>query len=165
MRPFFATMEKSTIHAMFFSEKSRRHIILFLLRIVLNIQKYYKDFCECAGPHTNCYVRTYARNEKNSAHELYENCLNLDFLTKCQPTLHGQVCFLYDHSPHFAVTIFKREFFYKRKCFLTGNIIKISLEAACSKWENGKIKQITRSHCRVVIDSLDKNVHRSNSHI
>lgn len=158
-------MEKSTIHAMFFSERSRRHIVLFLLRIVLNIQKYYKDFCECAGPHTNCYVCTYARNEKNSAYQLYENCLNLDFLTKFQATLHGQVCFLYDHSPHFAVMIFEREFFYEHTCFFTGNIIKISLEAAYSEWENEKIKQITRSHCRVVIDSLDKNVDRSNSHI
>ena len=59
----------------------RRSLVLFLLNVILNIQEFWLDFCKCDGTNiclpcqANICYREYQYN-------IYEHCLNLDFLLK-----------------------------------------------------------------------------------
>ena len=133
----------------FFSVEKRSSIALFLLKIVLNIGKYHKDFCICKD-NDICYVCVAAKIYDGASYQLLKNCLDLDFLTKFKGRLHGIICFLQEQNSHFVSCILEKEFFYEQKCIFTGNNVKISLRTAYKEWEKYKIENIADTDCRVV---------------
>ena len=125
----------------FFSVEKRSSIALFLLKIVLNIEKYHKDFCICKN-NDICYVCVAAKIYDGASNQLFKNCLNLDFLIKFKARMYGTICFLQEQNSHFVCTILEKEFYYKQKCFFSGNNVKISLRAAYEEWEKLKKKKL-----------------------
>ena len=117
-------------------------MVLFLLKVVLNIEKYYKDFCVCKEGTVTCYFCVVARVYEGASYQLFEKFLNLDFLIKFKARLYGTICFLQEQNSHFVCTILEKEFYYKQKCFFSGNNVKISLRAASEEWEKLKKKKL-----------------------
>ena len=113
-------------------------------------EKYYKDFCVCKEGTIACYFCIVARVYEGASYQLFEKCLNLDFLIKFKAKLYGTICFLQEQNSHFVCIIFEKEFYYKQKCFFSGNNVKISLRTAYEEWEKTKKKkEIIENHCCV----------------
>ena len=96
----------------FFSVEKRSSIALFLLKIVLNIGKYHKDFCTCKD-NDIFYVCVTAKLYDGASYQLFKNCLDLDVLTKFRLVgrLHSIICFLQEQNSHFVTCILDKEFF------------------------------------------------------
>ena len=62
--------------------KSRRFLVEFLLKIVLNIQLIWLWFCSCKKVSDRCLVCQFYAIYKEQQYKIYENLLNLDFLER-----------------------------------------------------------------------------------
>ena len=60
----------------------RKEMVIFMLNTILNIQKYFLDFCKCDG-NSICLVCEIGEIfNKNLTYEIYKNCLNLNLMSK-----------------------------------------------------------------------------------
>ena len=99
--------------------------------LVLNIEKYHKDFCTCKD-NDICYVCVAAKIYDGASYQLFKNCLDLDFLTKFKGRLYGIICFLQEQNSHFVSCILEKEFFTNRNAplleimskYVCGQLIK-----------------------------------------
>ena len=146
-RKFFQ-LDEMKLHVKFGFFEKTNSIALFHLKVVLNIEKYHKDFCICKGS-VACYFCIAAKVYRGSSYQLFENFLKLDFLIKFKARLHGTICFLQEQKSHFIGTILEKKLYYEHKCFFTGNNAKISLQTAYEEWEKLKKKEIIYNNCLV----------------
>ena len=134
-------LDEMKLHVKFGFFEKRNSIALFLLKVVLNIEKYHKDFCICKEI-VACYFCIAAKVYRGSSYQLFENCLKLDFLIKFKARLHGTICFLQEQKSHFVCAITEIFFYYVHKCFFTENNAKISLQTAYEDWEKLKKRKL-----------------------
>ena len=81
--------------------QSRQPLVIFLLTVVLNIQKCWKDYCFCidAKKYLICQIRTVYLHDQ---YDIYENSLNMDFLSKFHQHLVKNLNRLIEIDCHFA---------------------------------------------------------------
>lgn len=139
------------VHQLFFNYDSRRKLALFLLNVILNIEKFHKQYCTCRQ-NDICYPCTAASVFSGEQYSLYKNCLDFEYLYKIRAKLHGSIIFLLEKKTHFVCTIIGHRFFYEHQCFFTGNTVRISLELAYEEWEKARITEIaTNKSPRVLV--------------
>lgn len=99
--------------------------MVFILNSILNIQKFKNDFCECRED-TICYPCFMSKilNEQE-VYQVYERCLDLDFLVCFNEQLYEHLFKLFKLKNHFLCEIIHEQFRYIHKCFFTGYNISI----------------------------------------
>lgn len=151
-------VDSMKIHIKFSFYETRQKLVLFILQVLLNIQKYSHEFCTCEQDFF-CRTCAIAQTYKRTQYEVFEHCLNLDFLIDLEGRLHGSICFLLEKKSNFVCTMLEKDFYFEHKCFFTGNMVLIHLKAAYDEWELLKKKEIISKKCFVVLENvqLQKN--------
>lgn len=81
-------VDSMKIHIKFSFHETRQKLLLFILQVLLNIQKYSHEFCTCEQDFF-CRTCAIAQTYKRTQYEVFEHCLNLDFLIGLKGRLHG----------------------------------------------------------------------------
>lgn len=130
--------------------QSHQPLVIFLLTVVLNIQQYWKDywFCIDAKKCLICQIQTVYLNDQ---YDIYENSLNMDFLSKFHQHLVKNLNRLIEIDCHFVCKVINEKFFYIQKDIFDGNKKHLDLYFCLNKLENKKINQIISNDLKIVI--------------
>ena len=130
--------------------QSRQPLVIFLLTVVLNIQKCWKDYCFCidAKKYLICQIRTVYLHDQ---YDIYENSLNMDFLSKFHQHLVKNLNRLIEIDYHFVCKVINEKFFYIQKDIFDGNKKHLDLYFCLNKLENKKINQIISNDLKIII--------------
>lgn len=146
------------LHAKVGFFKARKHMVIFILNVLLNIENLHFDFCACTDE-SICYPCFLADiYDEDQVYAVYKNCLDLDFLSRFKEDLHTHLCRLFDAKSHFLCQIITEQLYNRHKCFFTGYIVNIKVETAYQEWEKIKINEIIKKDAKVIIsDWLKQN--------
>ena len=97
-------VDSMKIHIKFSFHETRQKLLLFILQVLLKIQKYSHECCTFQKDFF-CRTRAIAQTYKRTQYEVFEHCLNLDFLIDLKGRLHGPICFLFEKKSNFVCTI------------------------------------------------------------
>ena len=117
--------------------EDRHSLVLF----ILNIQEIWLDICKCDGENvclacqSNICYREYQYN-------IYEHCLNFDFLSKVKENLYHNLFKMVPTFIHFLCKIINRKYQYTFKYWFTSEDIKYDLNVCLANFEEHKIKSI-----------------------
>ena len=139
--------EKLEIQCCFF--KDRHSLVLFLLNVILNIQKKWMDVCWCDGSKI-CLVCQSNIVYREYQYVIYKNCLNLDFLAKVRENLHKNLLKIVKSNNHFLCEIINEKFKYYHKDWFNGNQVHCDLEHFSSLWEKYKMEKIIKTDFKIV---------------
>ena len=147
------------LHAKVGFFKARKHMVVFILNVLLNIENLHFDFFECDNENI-CYPCFMADiYDEEQVYSVYKNCLDLDFLSQFKESLHLHLCKLFESKNHFLCKIIEEQFYYSRKCFFRGYIVHIKVQTAYLEWGKLKINEIIKKDAKVVIsDWLRQNL-------
>ena len=101
--------------------KDKHNLMLFLLNIVLNIQKIWEEYCVCDGEYI-CLVCQVNTIYKEYEYVIFQNCLNLDFLAKVRENICGNLNRLLTLKSHFVCHIIYNKYQYQYKDWFTGDV-------------------------------------------
>ena len=124
-------------------------MVIFLFTVVLNIQKYWKDYCFCIDA-KKCLICQIRKVYLNDQYGIYENSL-MDFLSKFHQHLVKNLNRLIEIDCHFVCKFINKKFFYIQKDIFDGTKKHLDLYFCLNKLENKKINQIIRNDSRIVI--------------
>ena len=131
--------DEEKLEESFYHFKDRHSLVLFMLNIILNIQKIYLEFCKCDG--TNICLPCQSNNcYKEYQDQIYQHCLNFDFLSNVKVNLHRNLFKMVATFNHFLCEILNRKYQYSFKCWFTGEELKYDLDTCLVQYEEQKIK-------------------------
>ena len=102
--------------------KSRQPLVLFLLNVVLNIEKFWAGFCYCTDSKLICFICQMRVFYLNDQYDIYENSLNMDFLSKFHQDLITNLNNLLEMECLFGCKVINPKYFYTVKDFFDGHI-------------------------------------------
>ena len=136
--------------------ESRKDMAVFILNVILNVQKYFIQFCKCDGE-TICLQCEIANMfDSKTTYEIYKNCLNLDFLLKVKQNLHLKLCELQEKHNHFLCKIINEKYHYSIKSVFSGEDIFFDVKKALTEWEETKTEEICRGKVSVIVEDYFK---------
>lgn len=132
---------------------NRHSLVLFLLNIILNIKKKWKEFRTCDGIDIClvCQLNTYYFEYE---HKISKNCLNLDFLSKLREEIISYLHLLLHDNSHFVCQIIHEGYQYHHKDWFTGNDLYLNLEDCLLKFEQEKINKVLSQKIEVKIEPI-----------
>ena len=125
----------------------------FLINIVMNIQKLWEEFCTCDGVEI-CLLCQANLHYNKYEHTIYQNCLNMDFLSKVRENLVGNLYKL-ENEGHFVCRIINEKYQYKHTDWFTGDVLFFNLEDCLLRWEQKKINEVLGQKVKVQIEPFD----------
>ena len=135
--------------------ESRKEMVIFMLNTMLNIQKYFLDFCKCDG-NSICLVCEIGEIfNKNLTYEIYKNCLDLNLMSNIKENLQVQLNRLLEKNDHFLCKILNEEYYYEQgNSMFTGEPITFSVRTAYLQWEETQIKDIVDNEAYVFVKKI-----------
>ena len=133
--------------------ENRHVLVVFLINIVMNIQKLWEEFCMCDGVEI-CFICQANLHYNKYEHTIYQNCLNLDFLSKVRENLVENLYKL-ENEGHFVCRIINQKYQYQHPDWFTGYVLFFNLEHYLLRWEQKKINEVLRQKVKVQIEPLD----------
>lgn len=113
------------------------------------------QFCKCNRVVCDpCQIADIFKEE--ITFKLYENCFNLDLLSKVKENLHVYLINLLEKKDHFLCKIINDKYCYVHKCFFTRKNIITDVYSAVIEWENLKIEEIKNNGARVNVGNFLK---------
>ena len=105
--------------------KSRQPLVLFLLNVVLNIEKFWADFCYRTDSKLICFICQMRVFYLNDQYDIYENSLNTDFLSKFHQDLITNLTCSKWNATLYVKSLIQSTFtlFYTVKYFFDGHIL------------------------------------------
>ena len=126
-------------------------MVIFLLNVVLNIEKFWKDFCFCTNCKLICSVCQMQIVYLNDQHNLYEHSFNMDFLLKFHQHLIKNLNSLLEIDCHFVCEVINKKYFYILKYLFDGSKKDFDFSDCLHEFEIKKINQIKNNGFKVVI--------------
>lgn len=105
---------------------NHRFLVVLLLKIVLNLQKLWCNYCFCQN-NIKCKMCVYAEKYQDKQYEIYENSLNFNFLNNFHTILRKDLADLKSHSRHIVCELLSREYYYEHKDWFNGKVYSYSL--------------------------------------
>ena len=138
--------------------ETRKEMVIFMLNVILNIQKYVLDFCKY-DEETICLPCEIAGIfDEKVTYEIYKNCLNIDMLLKIKENLNVQLDKLQESHEHFLCKILNEKYkHYEQKCIFTCNPISICVRKAYLEWEKMRIDKIVNRKTTVFVKDYFKD--------
>ena len=131
--------------------KSRQPLVIFLLNVLLNIEKFWNDFCFCTDHKLICPVCQMRVVYLNDQYDIYENSLILDFLLKFHQHLIKNLNNLLEIECHFVWKVINKKYFYKIKDIFDGSKKHFYLSEYLNEFENMKINEIKSNDFEIVL--------------
>ena len=122
----------------------------FLIKIVINIQKLWEEFCTCDGVEICLVCQTNLHYNKYE-YIIYQNSLNLDFLSKVRENLVGNLYKL-ENERYFVCRIINEKYQYKHTDWSTGDVLFFN---CLLQWEHKKINEVLGQKIKVQIEPFD----------
>ena len=126
-------------------------MVIFLLNVVLNIEKFWEDFCFCTDCKLICSVCQMQIVYFNDQHDLYGNSFNMHFLLKFHQHLIKNLNSLLEIDCHFVCEVINKKYFYILKDLFDGSKKDFDLSDCLNEFENKKINQIKNNDFKIVI--------------
>ena len=135
--------------------ESRKEMVIFMLNTILNIQKYFLDFCKCDG-NSICLVCEIGEIfNKNLTYKIYKNCLDLNLMSNIKENLHVQLNRLLEKSDHFLCKILNEEYYYEQgNSMFTGEPITFSVRTSYLQWEETQVKDIVDNEAYIFVKKI-----------
>ena len=130
--------------------KSRQSLVLFLLKVVLNIEMFWVDFCYCTDSKLICSICQMRVVYLNDQYDIYENSFNMDFLSKFHHDLIANLNSLFEIECHFVCKVINTKYFYTVKDFFDGHIKHFDLSDCLKEFENKRINRI-KNNFKIVL--------------
>ena len=92
--------------------ETRQSMVVFILNAILNIEKYFLDFCKCDGENV-CAVCDCAEMFKRTQFAVHKNSLNYDFVNKVRGNLYLKLSELIEDNNHFVCKIINEKYSYE----------------------------------------------------
>ena len=124
---------------------SSADLLYTVLNIILNIEKYYQDFCTCSLtiPFWLCPSCTQAHIFRNKQYILFEDCFDFNLIHKVAIQLNEILSDLQKHSRcHFLCKITHKRFHFRLSVFLPAAFAKWTCK---EHWAFGKRKKRRQS--------------------
>ena len=131
--------------------KSRQPLVVFSLNTVLNSKELFKGYCFCKNTDAVCLVCQFKICYLNNEYDLYENCLNWDFLSGFHKRMCEHLKKLVTLDNHVVCKLLNNKFYYIHKDWFTGEKEAFDLEDCLDFHENKKIEQIKNNEFKVVV--------------
>ena len=131
--------------------KSRQPLAFFLLNVILNIEKFWKDFCYCTETKFICSVCQMRVVYINNQYDLYQNSFDLDFLIKFHGHLVKNLYKLIEIECHFACKVINEKYFYTLEDLFDGSKKHYYLYDCLNDFENKKIIQIKNTDFKIIL--------------
>ena len=131
--------------------KSRKPLAFFLLNVILNIEKFWKDFCYCTDTKLICSVCQMRVVYLNDQYDLYQSSFDLDFLIKFYGHLVENLYKLIEIECHFACKVIKEKYFYTLEDLFDGSKKHYCLYDCLNDFENKKIIQIKNTDFKIIL--------------
>ena len=129
-------------------------MVIFLLNVVLNIEKFWKDFCFCTNSKLICSVCQMRLIYLNDQYDIYENSFNMDFILKFHQDPIKNLNSLLEINCHFVCKVINEKYFYTLKDLFDGSKKHFHLYDCLNEFENKKINQIKSNDFKIVISFL-----------
>ena len=129
---------------------SRHSLVLFLLNVILNIQKMWFEFCTCDGKNI-CLSSEANICYREYQYSIYNQCLNLDFLTKVKENLYYNLSEMIKKNNHFVCKIINNQFYYENISWFNGHKYEYSLENTLLFFEQKMIDKIINNDFKINI--------------
>ena len=126
-------------------------MVIFLLNVVLNIEKFCKDFCFCTDSKLICSVCQMRVVYLNDQYDIYENSFNIDFLLKFHQHLIKNLNSLLEIEYRFVCKVINEKYFYILKDLFDGSKKHFYLSDCLNEFENKKINKIKNTDFKIVI--------------
>ena len=137
---------------------SRRPLVLSLLNVVLNIKDIWASYCFCTDGSFQCAVCQFRTVYLNDEYDIYENCFDLNFLSKFHDHMYNNLKRLLLeidlNNYHFACELINRKFFYTYKNWYTGDIEHYYLTSCLQFYEDQQMKKIKNHEFKVVLNPI-----------
>ena len=138
--------------------ETRQEMVIFMLNTILNIQKYFSDFCKCDG-HSICLLCNIGEVfNKDLTDKIYKNCLDFNLMSNIKENLHVQLNNLLESSndnDHFFCKILNEDYYYEHGAgMFTGKPINISVRTAYLQWEKTKTENIVNNDSYVLVEKM-----------
>lgn len=113
------------------------------------------DFCKCDGK-TMCLACRLNIIYREYQFNIYQHCLNLDFLAKVRKNLFDNLEKMLTLNNHFVCEIINEKFHYEHKDWFTGEKILLDLEKCLTAFEEHKIQKIMLNDLKIMIKDICK---------
>ena len=131
--------------------KSCQPMVIFLLNVILSIEKFWKDFCFCTDSILICSVCKMRLIYLNDQCDIYENSFNMDFLLKFHQHLIKNLNSLLEINCYFVCKVINEKYFYTLKDLFDGSKKHFNLCDCLNEFENKKNNQIKSNDFRIAI--------------
>lgn len=135
-----------------FFERSQ-DMLIFILNVILNIKKYYLDYCKCDGENVCLPCESAKIFNEQTTYKVHKNCLDLDVLSKVKENLHLNLNNLLENNDHFLCKVINERYHYYHKCIFTGEHVFLDIGVAVSEWEKSKINEIVNNKPEVNVEN------------
>ena len=116
----------------FFEEAS---LIIFILNIVMNIEKTYGYYCSCKNQNQFLVCAT-ATSFRDIQFGIYQHCLNFNRSSLVVVDLHCALKEKLKEKNHFVCNIINNRYFYSCNNWFSGRKSIYSIDFCLEKWEN-----------------------------
>ena len=131
----------------------RQDMLIFILNVILNIRKYYFEYCKCDGENVCLPCQTAEIFNEETVNKIYKNCLDLDMLCKVKENLHLNLNNLLEKHDHFLCKVINERYHYYHKCIFTGKHVFLDIGVAVPEWENLKVNEIVNNKPQVNLEN------------
>ena len=153
----FYLFEEFKLHSkVFFFFEKRHDMFVFILNVVLNIQKYFMDSCKCNGEAVCTPCEMAETFSHQTFYKVYKNCLDLEVLYKVKENLHLKLNELLEQHDHFLCKVLNERFHYEHKCIFTGRHVFLDVGIAALEWEKSKVNEIVNDKTTVFVENYFK---------
>ena len=116
---------------------SRWHLALFLLNVILNIKEMWTKFCCCRTCEIclGCQAKLFYLNHE---YDIYENCLDLDFLANLCGNVYRNLLKLLTLDSHFVCKLINTKYQYSHEDWFTDELQKFDLSVCLDMYEQKK---------------------------
>lgn len=119
----------------FAANQGRKNFLIFILNIILNIEKTYNYYCFCKNKR-RCLICAAATSFKDVQYGLYQHCLNFNKSNLVVVDLHIALKEIIKENNHFVCNVINNKYYYSCDNWFSGKKAVFSVDQCLIKWEN-----------------------------
>ena len=133
---------------------SCRPLVIFILNVLLNIKDFKNCLCICKKDFL-CLPCQFRMVYLNDDYDIYKNSFNFHFLFVFHRHLYKNLKrLLVEVESHLAYKLINKKYFYVRKDFFDGKIVRFYLSDCLEDYENKKINYIKKKDLKIALDKI-----------
>ena len=115
--------------------QGRKDFLIFILNIILNIEKTYGYYCFCKNKR-QCLICATAASFRDVQYSLYQDSLNFNKSNLVVVDVHNALKEIIKENNHFVCKVINNKYYYSCDNWFSGKKAVFSIDQCLTKWEN-----------------------------